>query len=285
MGSNREQEFTENMEQLSGTNYQTVAKSLSANFVEKADQEACDAAQENHKASQRNVLETGRMLNMGNIEESQVSCSAAFAFAAAKRGETLQKEKKAKATADALFLAMLRDQMAALDKEIAEIRTELEDKYGPDYIENVAEEVLGEIPERMEGESQAEYVARLEQELMDKMIDPATGELREEYRNHPSEQVKDVARLIEKEANRNIGNNVIRTFEDPNSTPEQLEKAKDLISNPENVEAATFSAALLPNNSEMQVEVESIIDASADQELATAKDSSSRDFMNTGWSS
>lgn len=287
MGSTTEQQFTENMEQLSGANYQQPTLSLCDNFIDKADQQAHDKAQVTYKQAEDTLVqEQGRMLRMGNIDISQISSNGAFAMAAQKRGDDLVKENKKKANADAVLMALLdqiRDDIERLDGEIADIRTDLDNKYGTNWEEHAAHEILDEVPAREPGESDDEYHSRLEELFKDEMVDPVTGKLKDEYRDHPNQLIRDIAELVDKELERNRGHHAAKVIQDPNATKEELALAEKLFSNPEEVEAATFAAASLPQNSDNQIRVENTFDKGLDQQANKEVTTAQVGFMDSGW--
>ena len=129
-----QQEHNENAEQLGGTNFDASKKACVSAFDVACDVDAYEAARMSHQRAENvTIEEQGRMVRMGTLDPSQVTSNRHFAAVAQKRGDNAKAESKAKASADALFLAMI--------DHIRDVEAFLADKYGESFATDLMEEL------------------------------------------------------------------------------------------------------------------------------------------------
>ena len=110
-----------------------------------------------------------------------------------------QARKKKGSVSDIVWLDLvgqLQAQIDAADERIQGHRDYFENKYGEDWAEKLALDILDEdsFPERRDGESITDYRRRIEDELFDEMFGP-DGKLKPKYQDHPdAERFKQWAR-------------------------------------------------------------------------------------------
>lgn len=264
-----QQEHNENAEQLGGTNFVATKRGCVSAFDVACDVDAYEAARMSHqKAEDLTVAEQGRMVRAGNLDPSQVTSNKAFAAVAQKRGDDAKAESKAKARADALFLAMmkqLRDDIARLDREIADLDADLRDKYGDDYIVDAAVDILGELPDRLPNESDAAFEERLVDLYSDEMID-ANGNLKDKWKNHPDQRIRDLADRVKLDYDRDKAKQKEHDY--THGTPEQKREIEQEAKVADNLQE-TYELAENLNDKESQKVIDNASDQASDTRISS----------------
>ena len=264
-----QQEHNENAEQLGGTNFVTTKETAVSAFGVACDVDAYEAARmSSQKAEDFTIAEQGRMVREGNLSPDQVTSCKAFANVAQKRGDNLRKENKAKATADAIFLAMieqLRDDIARMDREIADLDADLRNKYGDDYIVDAAVDILGELPDRLPNEGDAAYEARLIDLYGDEMID-GNGDLKDDYKNHPDQRIRDLADRVKLDYDRDKAKVHVNNLE--SGDPALVKATTEDLKKTENYQAALETRDSFEKGSENQIIADNASDVASDQGIS-----------------
>lgn len=175
-----------NMGGLSDTFHRAAEPGLSSDYV-------IGRAQSLKALGEENTIILGWDSLAGLIQRNNTSKTAHD-----KEAGSQQKKKKA-ATSDLVWLDLvgqLQAQVDAADRRIQGHRDYFENKYGEDWVEKLALDILDEdsFPERREGESITDYRRRIEDEIFEEMVGP-DGQIKPEYRDHPDyERFKEWAR-------------------------------------------------------------------------------------------
>lgn len=175
-----------NMGGLSDTFHRAAEPGLSSDYV-------IGRAQSLKALGEENTIILGWDSLAGLIQRNSTSRTAHD-----KEGGSQQKKKKA-ATSDLVWLDLvgqLQAQVDAADRRIQGHRDYFENKYGEDWVEKLALDILDEdsFPERREGESITDYRRRIEDEIFEEMVGP-DGQIKPDYHDHPDyERFKEWAR-------------------------------------------------------------------------------------------
>ncbi len=116
----------------------------------------------------------------GKIERGKAVSAKAIQGAKGKEAE------RAKRSFDTvLYLDLLDNHIADLERRMGKLETQLIDRFGEDWSQQVALEVLDpdDMPQRRDGESMTDYKERVERAFVEEMLDD-NGNVKAEYKDH-----------------------------------------------------------------------------------------------------
>lgn len=190
-------------------------------------------------------------VSSGQLSATQVSIALAGSAAALDVAAQEKREEKEKQAASDRLYQMLLDRMREtsdrLARQIREMESEFESRYGDAWREQIANQVLDPdlIPQQQEGESLADYRKRLEQALFDEMLNP-DGTVKDQYKSGPNARYAEWAR---KEHEKKENDKDMKDLTDPSLTQEQRqERAQNIADKNDWNQIVLAKQALSQNN-------------------------------------
>lgn len=191
--------------------------------------------------------------------------------------------EKARQSSDTiLFLNLLDQRIADLDFRMAELEEQLVERFGEQWAEQVALEVLDpdEMPQRRDGESMADYQARVYEALEEEFLDE-DGNIKPEYKDHP--RYRDAALYMEHKYDRDASVALRTKLNDPNTSPSEAAREIEEFSETATYYRMQTAQEELAANETARAELQANVDERVDAEESRVAYQSADDAFLSGF--